>query len=47
MNDSELSVEEGQLVTVCVNILSPKTVDRTARLVARTLPLTAIGKTCL
>ena len=41
---SAVSVEEGKVVTICANLTSPKAVDRSALLQARTVPLTAKGE---
>ena len=44
VNDSEVSVMEGQTATVCAAISSPEEVDRSVLLLARTIPGTAIGE---
>ena len=44
LNDSEVLVEEGQTVTLCAGVISPEEVDRSIVLLARTIPITAVGK---
>ena len=44
VNGSDISVEEGKTAIVCASIISPEAVDRSVLLLARTLPVTAVGK---